>query len=74
MNEISSLNGWGAFKPRLTDAIINHLEPIQKKYSEVIKDEIYLNDVLKDGRDAANELAEQTLKHVKDSMGFHSYC
>jgi hypothetical protein len=25
INEISSLNGWGAFKPRLTDAIINQI-------------------------------------------------
>merc|ERR1719384_1515891 len=33
---------WGEFKPILADAIVNHLEPIQKRYKEVREDEDYL--------------------------------
>jgi tryptophanyl-tRNA synthetase len=62
---------WGTFKPILTDAIIAHLDPIQKKYKEVIADEAYLNKILADGADAADAIAEVTLKRTKEAMGFH---
>ena len=62
---------WGSFKPVLTEAVINHLEPIQKKYNEVIKDDAYLNKILADGQEAADTVAEGTLKRAKEAMGFH---
>ena len=62
---------WGTFKPILADAVINHVEPIQKIYNEVIKDENYLNKILADGQDAADAIAEVTLKRAKEAMGFH---
>ena len=62
---------WGTFKPILADAVINHVEPIQKIYNEVIKDESYLNKILADGQDAADAIAEVTLKRAKEAMGFH---
>ena len=36
---------WGAFKPVLADAVVAHIEPIQKRYNEVVADEAYLNKV-----------------------------
>ena len=33
--EICALEGWGAFKPRLTEATIAHLEPLQQRYKEI---------------------------------------
>ena len=36
---------WGAFKPVLADAVVAHIEPIQKRYNEVVADEVYLNKV-----------------------------
>jgi tryptophanyl-tRNA synthetase len=62
---------WGSFKPILADAVVAHIEPIQKKYNEVIADEVYLNKVLADGQESADLVAEQTLKWAKDAMGFH---
>lgn len=59
------------FKPLLAEAIIEHLAPIQKRYSELIADEAYLNTVLAEGREAAEVEAEDTLKKVKDVMGFY---
>ena len=61
---------WGEFKPVLADAIVAHLEPIQKRYAEVRGDEEYLNGVLEDGAAAARAIASQTLKAAQVSMGF----
>ena len=36
---------WGAFKPKLAEAIIAHLEPIQARYSEVMADPAILDKV-----------------------------
>ncbi|KAL3808923.1 hypothetical protein ACHAXA_004691 [Cyclostephanos tholiformis] len=61
---------WGDFKPKLADAIVSHLEPIQMRYAEVRADEEYLRKVLREGADAADEIARGTLKSAKVAMGF----
>jgi len=61
---------WGDFKPVLAEAVVAHLEPIQKRYAEVRADEEYLRSVLKEGADAAEVIAQRTLKAAKVSMGF----
>lgn len=61
---------WGDFKPVLTDAVIAHLEPIQSRYNEALDDKAYLDAVLKEGAEAANETAQYTLNNVKQAMGF----
>jgi tryptophanyl-tRNA synthetase len=69
MAEVKDLT-WGAFKPLLADAVVNHLEPIQKKYYEVREDEEKLNQILKEGAASANEVAQRTLHSTKVAMGF----
>lgn len=71
IEEVKDLS-WGEFKPMLADAIIAHLEPIQKKYAEVRADEKYLKQVLKDGSDSANAIASQTLTSARVAMGFNN--
>ena len=61
---------WGDFKPALTEAVIEHLRPIQSRYDEIVSEEGYLDGVLKRGADAANEVAEKTVADVRDAMGF----
>ncbi len=62
--------GWGQFKPLLTDATIAHLEPIQQKYNEIMADKGYLESVLRDGREKAGVIANQTLLKVKTALGY----
>jgi len=69
LEEVKDMS-WGEFKPLLAEAIVNHLEPIQKRYAEVRADEEYLNNVLRDGANAAEEIALKTLKSAKVAMGF----
>lgn len=69
LSEVGDMS-WGEFKPVLAEAIVAHLEPIQKRYKEVREDEGYLRQVLKDGADAADEIASKTLYNARIAMGF----
>eukprot|EP00590_Aulacoseira_subarctica_P008738 CAMPEP_0172426090 /NCGR_PEP_ID=MMETSP1064-20121228/35697_1 /TAXON_ID=202472 /ORGANISM="Aulacoseira subarctica , Strain CCAP 1002/5" /LENGTH=446 /DNA_ID=CAMNT_0013169467 /DNA_START=96 /DNA_END=1436 /DNA_ORIENTATION=+ len=69
LGEVKDLS-WGTFKPLLADAVVAHLEPIQQRYYEVRGDNTYLSSVLKEGADAANEIASKTLEAAKTAMGF----
>jgi tryptophanyl-tRNA synthetase len=70
---LDSLSGltWGTFKPKLTDAIVAHLEPIQTKYQEVRSDrDETLRRVLADGAAAARVTADTTLQRTRAALGF----
>lgn len=62
--------GWGKFKPLLTETTINALKPIQEKYQAVINDKGYLESVLREGREKAEVVAQETLGQVKAALGF----
>ncbi len=62
--------GWGKFKPMLTDAIINALEPIQDKYYSLMEDSTELDRVLINGKEKADIISKSTLKRVKSALGF----
>lgn len=61
---------WGDFKPRLADALVAHLQPIQQRYAEVMRDEGALDAILAQGADAAAVEAYATLDNVRQAMGF----
>ncbi|NER94364.1 MAG: tryptophan--tRNA ligase [Symploca sp. SIO1B1] len=62
--------GWGQFKPLLTEATIEALKPIQQKYQEVMEEKGYLESVLREGRQQAEAVANQTLARVKAALGY----
>ncbi len=62
--------GWGKFKPLLTETTINALKPIQDKYQAVMDDKGYLESVLREGREKAEVVAQETLTQVKAALGF----
>ena len=62
--------GWGQFKPLLGDTLVEALAPIQTKYAEVMEDAAYLDQVLANGREKADAVANKTLANVKAAMGF----
>jgi len=61
---------WGTFKPLLTDALVEHLRPLQTKYTDLMSDVGYVDSVLLKGASHANETAQTTLNSCKDAMGF----
>ncbi|MGB3655089.1 MAG: tryptophan--tRNA ligase [Rivularia sp. (in: cyanobacteria)] len=62
--------GWGQFKPLLAETAVNALQPIQEKYQAVMDDKAYLEQVLRDGREKAEAIANETLTKVKSALGF----
>lgn len=62
--------GWGQFKPLLTETTVEALKPIQEKYKAVMDDRGYLESVLRDGRQQAQEIANATLNKVKTAFGY----
>ena len=62
--------GWGAFKPLLTESVVEALRPIQERYAEWRREEGALRTVLASGRERAASVAEATLERVRDVMGF----
>lgn len=62
--------GWGQFKPLLTETTIDSLKPIQEKYHAIMNDKGYLESVLREGKQKAEAVANQTLAQVKGAMGY----
>lgn len=61
---------WGTFKIVLTDALVDHLHPIQVRYEEIISDSSYLDEVLAEGARKAADIADVTVNNVYQAMGF----
>ena len=61
---------YGEFKKKLSETICDHLSPVQKKYTDLLKNPDYLTEVLKKGTDKARERAESTLHLVHEKTGF----
>ena len=60
--------GYGDFKKDLVEVTTAAIMPIQERYHEIRKSQ-ELIDILKDGADKANAIAEKTLKRVKANFG-----
>nr|XP_009787103.1 PREDICTED: tryptophan--tRNA ligase, mitochondrial isoform X2 [Nicotiana sylvestris] len=61
---------WGTFKLVLTDALVDHLHPIQVRYEEIVSDASYLDGVLAEGARKAADVADVTVNNVYQAMGF----
>lgn len=62
--------GWGQFKPLLAETTVEALKPIQQKYRAVMDDKGYLESVLREGRQKAEAIANETLTKVKSALGY----
>ncbi|KAK4401191.1 Tryptophan--tRNA ligase, chloroplastic/mitochondrial [Sesamum angolense] len=69
VEECQDMN-WGSFKPLLTDALVDHLHPIQTRYAEIMSDTAYLDNILAEGASKATAIADVTLSNVYQAMGF----
>jgi len=61
--------GYGAFKKDLAEVVVQALEPLQTKYTE-IRSSGAIREILRDGAERANAVADETLRKVKEAMGF----
>ena len=63
------MDGAGALKRTVTEAVNGYFEPIRARREELLKDMGHIHDVLAEGNARANEIANQTLAEVREAMG-----
>ena len=61
---------FSAFKPALSDLLVAKLSPIAAEMRRLKDDAAYIDSVLADGSTRAQAIASETMKAVKDIVGF----
>ena len=58
------------FKEKLSDIIVNEINPISLRIKELLADKVFLEKILKDGQEKANEIASKKIKKIQEIVGF----
>ncbi len=61
--------GYGEFKARLAEVVIESLRPIREKYVKIANESDYIESLLRQGADKVRPVAQKVLKRVKDHVG-----
>ena len=71
-NSISEFNGkqFSEFKEKLSEVLIEKIEPIAKEVKKLLNDEKYLDKILLEGSDKADKIASKKIKEIKELVGF----
>ena len=67
--EFSGL-GYGAFKPRVGEAVVELFRPIREETDRLLQDKAYLESICRAGAEKASCTAERTLRKVYKKVGF----
>ena len=62
--------GFGAFKPALAELVVDKISPIGDEMRRLEADTDYLQSVLSEGAKKASEIADETVREVKELVGF----
>src|SRR6204780_1787474 len=63
---------YGDLKKQVAEMVIANLEPLQKRYAEIMADPGYLTGVLKEGAKRVSPIAKSTVQLVKERMGLYA--
>ena len=71
-NTVASFEGkgYGDLKSAVADATVATLEPIQKRFADIMSDKAYLESVYRQGAERASRLAGRTLSKAMKKVGF----
>lgn len=61
--------GYKEFKKSLANLLINSLKPFRQKRKELIKREVYVREILNQGRKKAKTIAQSNISEIKKKMG-----
>lgn len=62
--------GYGDFKTAVGEAVVAELEPVQKKYNELMQDKAYLEEKWTHGAEIAQKLSQRTVDKAMKKIGF----
>ncbi len=65
--------GYGDFKKGLAEAVVEFLDPFRSRYQEIMDDPAQLDKILDSGAAQARELAQETMKVVRDRIGLRRH-
>lgn len=60
---------YGDLKKQVAEITVEKLEPIQRRYREIVAEPGYLERVLREGAEAVTPIANSTVSLVKERMG-----
>ena len=58
------------FKNKLSETLIDTIDPISREIKKLLNDENYLDKILLEGSDKADNIASKKIKEIKDLVGF----
>ena len=61
--------GYGAFKPKVGEAVVETLRPLREESLRIMQDKAYLESVYKAGAEKASYIANKTMRKVKKKIG-----
>ena len=69
---VNEFNGkqFSEFKEKLSEALIEKIEPISKEVKKLLNDEKYLDEILLNGSKKADKIAVKKIKEIKELVGF----
>jgi tryptophanyl-tRNA synthetase len=63
---------YGDLKKQVAEMVIAKLEPLQSEYRRITAEPAYLDNILREGKERVEPLADETVNLVKQRMGLHS--
>jgi len=69
---IMEFNGknFSEFKEKLSEVLIERIDPISKEIKKLLEDQKFLDSVLLEGSDKADKIASKKMKEMKELVGF----
>ncbi|NDA40499.1 MAG: tryptophan--tRNA ligase, partial [Actinobacteria bacterium] len=61
--------GYGDFKSAVAEVVTEYFAPVKVKAEELLKDEVGLIEILREGAEKARVVANRTLKSTYDALG-----
>ncbi len=68
--QIFAGKNFSEFKEKLSDELVNKLEPISKEINKLLVDKPYLDKILLEGVEKANSIASKKIERIKEIVGF----
>ena len=69
INEFEGKN-FSEFKEKLSQVLVEKINPISREINKLINDKKYLDKILSDGHQKADEIASQKIKKMQEIIGF----
>ena len=68
--EIFAGKNFSEFKEKLSEVLVDKIQPISEEIKKLLNDKLYLDNILLEGVERANIIASKKIKKIKEIVGF----